>query len=299
MKWLMVGIWIASLLGPGCRSDGDKEVTEDSGIQEVIEFHSPKRVSMRGYTGEIMEPFLSRDGKVLFFNNLNTPDVNTNLHWSTYVNDTTFEYQGELEGVNTPALEGVPTMDENGVFFYVYTGAYAQTFSSISQGIFSNGTLIDTGLVLHISRNRIGWVNFDVEVSANGQTLYFVDGTFDANGGPYEANFVIARKVGGQFRRTDDYAEIMRNINTDALEYAAAVTPDELDICFTRVIPGKVPSLYVATRENISDPFTNIQLVGEADGFVEAGTYTPDGKGLYYHKKKADGKHGLYWIRKK
>ena len=67
-----------------------------------------------GYNGDAMEPFLTRDGKFLFFNNLNESGVNTNLHWAERVDDLHFKYRGEIEGVNTAALEGVASMDRFG-----------------------------------------------------------------------------------------------------------------------------------------------------------------------------------------
>jgi len=83
-----------------------------------------------------MEPFLSRDGKYLFFNNSNDPRVNTNLHWATRIDDLTFQYKGEIQGVNTNALEGVPSMDRNSVFYFVSNRSYDQTASTIYRALF-------------------------------------------------------------------------------------------------------------------------------------------------------------------
>jgi hypothetical protein len=55
------------------------------------------------------------------FNNSNEA-VNTNLQRAKWVNDSTFEYKGEIIGINTVSLEGVPTMDMNGNF-YLYQPA--------------------------------------------------------------------------------------------------------------------------------------------------------------------------------
>jgi hypothetical protein len=63
-----------------------------------------------------MEPSISRDGQYLFFNNSNDPSVNTNLHWAERIDDLTFQYRGEIAGVNTTSLEGVASMDRNNVF---------------------------------------------------------------------------------------------------------------------------------------------------------------------------------------
>ena len=62
------------------------------------QFSNPQRVTVRDYDGDAMEPFLTRDGRILFFNNLNEPTVNTNLHWAERFDDLTFQYRGEIAG---------------------------------------------------------------------------------------------------------------------------------------------------------------------------------------------------------
>src|SRR5882724_5144121 len=69
---------------------------------ERINFSYPVKVSIAGYSDDIMEPFTSRDGKYLFFNNLNNPAItNTNIYYAERINDTNFEYKGEVKGVNS------------------------------------------------------------------------------------------------------------------------------------------------------------------------------------------------------
>jgi hypothetical protein len=41
-----------------------------------------------------MEPFITRDGHFLFFNNSNNPRVDTNLYWATRIDDLTFQFAG-------------------------------------------------------------------------------------------------------------------------------------------------------------------------------------------------------------
>lgn len=297
MFYKIIFMSLLGLISYGC--NGEKE---EPAPFNKIEFETPKAVTVQGYNGHIMEPFLSRTGDVLFFNNQNIPSVNTNLHWCTRVDDTTFEYQGELLGVNTQDLEGVPTMDMHQQFYFVYTGMYEETLSTIYKGIFEQGHLSELSLVENISRKKMGWVNFDVEVSNDGQTLYFVDGRFDANGGPHEANFVIAKKTDDVFERISNSETIMQHINSNDLEYAAAVTKDELEICFTRVsVPlnsNSEPHIYIANRATVDEPFSNVQMIEAITGFVEAPTYAPDDKGIYFHKKE-NGEHVLYYVRKK
>lgn len=294
-------LWLIVILILSCRKDGirSKEIAE--GIDTVF-FGKPLAVKIDNYQGHVMEPFLSRDGQLLFFNNLNAPSENTNLHWCKRVNDTLFSYEGEIANVNTSSLEAVPSMDKSNMFYFVHTGSYEKTFSTIYRAKYSLGRIEDPVLVADISRKTVGWVNFDVEISHDGKTLYFVDGRFNAHGGPYEANLVIAKKENGQFYRYHDSDHILQNINTRNLEYAAAITKNELEICFTRVSAPlndtSSPKIYIATRKNTYEPFSNVQLIGNLIGFVEAPTYTPDDEAIYFHKKE-DDLHRLYFVRKR
>jgi hypothetical protein len=280
-----------------CSSSNDDDVLAPA----TIRFDSPQRVTVQGYDGQIMEPFLSRDGNTLFFNNLNNPSVNTNLHWSTRINNTLFEYQGELQGVATESLEGVPTMDQNNNMYYVYTGDYFQTLNSIYTGSYNDGNITNISVVENLSRNEPGWLNFDVEVSNDGQSLYFVDGLYDENGGPREANFVIARKNGNQFLRDPNSNILFANINTDDLEYAAAISKNELELCFTRIIGdisvNSEARIYIATRTSTNLPFSEPQEIIEITGFVEGPTFSANDTGLYYHKKENED-FVLYYIEK-
>src|SRR5882757_5313039 len=145
---------------------------------ESLEWSNPQRVAILGYNGDAMEPFLTRDGQFLFFNNLNEPKVNTNLHWAQRLNDSTFQYKGELQGVNTAALEGVPSMDRDGNFYFVSNRSYDQTASTLYRGKFAGGNVSSIELVPGISLHKPGIVNFDAEISADGTTLYFVESQF-------------------------------------------------------------------------------------------------------------------------
>jgi hypothetical protein len=297
MKFRTLFLASFALLIFSCSSSDEEEIIVDTTIQ----FGSPQRVTVQGYDGQIMEPFLSRDGNTLFFNNLNNPAIDTNLHWSTRVSNTLFEYQGELQGVATEDLEGVPTMDQNSTMYYVYTGDYFQTLQSIYTGNYNQGSLSNISVVENLSLNEPGWLNFDVEVSNDGQSLYFVDGLYDENGGPRQANFSIARKNGSEFQRDPNSATILANINTDDLEYAAAISKDELELCFTRIIGAiSVDSeahIYISTRTATNLPFSEPQEITEITGFVEGPTFSADDNGLYYHKKENED-FVLYYIEK-
>lgn len=265
-------------------------------------FGQPVRVEIKGYQGNTMEPFLSRDGNTLFFNNLNSAPENTNLHWATRINDSSFQYQGEIAGVNTAGLEAVPTSDTAGNLYFVSNRNYVQTLSTLYQCRYASGAAINVHLVKGISRQQAGWVNFDIEVSADGQSIYFVDAQFDASGNPATADLVIAEKSDTGFQRSPNSSYLLKNINTDALEYAASIAADNLTLYFTRVtLPltgGATPEIFMSTRKNINEPFSKPLKIMSITGFSEAPSISPDQKILYYHTKEGS-RFVLYLVRKK
>jgi hypothetical protein len=242
-------------------------------------FGSPQAVNIRGYTGDAMEPFITRDGRYLFFNNRNDPSVDTNLHYAERVDDLTFDYRGEIKGANSTALDGVASMDRDGNFYFVSTRSYAQTLSTIYRGRFSGGTVTGVALVPGISLNKSGMVNFDAEISPGGEALFFVDGEFTGGPNPKSADIVVAIRDGAGFRRHPASAQFMSNVNTPALEYAPAISADLLELFFTRDLV-----IYRSVRANRDVPFGVPQRVGAITGTVEGPTLSADGRSLYYHK---------------
>src|SRR5499426_1227195 len=275
---------VMSLVLTACQSVGTVASQRE---REYTAFGVPERVTIRGYGDHAMEPFITRDGRYLFFNNSNDPSANTNLRYAERIDDLTFEYKGEVAGVNTQALEGVPTMDKNGAFYFVSTRSYKETLSTIYQGRFSNGAVTGVKIVEGVSKKAPGSVNFDVEVSADGHTLYFVDGVFSGKPIPDKADLAIAVRDGAGFRRSAGSAEFLKNINTDALEYAACISPDELELFFTRA--GKNgPAIFRSTRKSVTHPFDPPVRVAAIKGFVEAPTLSLDGRSLYYHLREGE-----------
>lgn len=148
-----------------------------------------------------------------------------------------------------------------------------------------------------VSREEAGIVNFDVEVSPDGTTLYIVDAQFSDNV-PETANLIIATRVGDQFVRAPNSDEILQEVNTDALEYAAAITNDGLELFFTRFTSARgetPPQLYRSVRATLDAPFGTPQRVEAATGFVEGPTLDPDDRALYYHKREG-GRFVIYYI---
>ena len=245
-------------------------------------FATPQRVTIRGYDDHAMEPFLTRDGRYLLFNNSNAPEVDTDLHYAERVDDFTFDYRGEIAGVNSDVLDGVPSMDREGNFYFVSLRSYVQTLAVLHRGRFTAGAVTGVERVPGIAGMRLGEVNFDAEISPDGATLYFVDGVLSGGPVPQAADLAIAHRSGDTFERAADSATLLAALNTPALEYAPSISSNGLELFFTRFQDGR-SAIYRALRRRADVPFEAPQRVVVIEGLVEAPTLSPDERALYYH----------------
>jgi hypothetical protein len=271
------------------RADDSASIAEATDAKSSFGvFTNPQPVTIEGYSQDAMEPFVSPDGNYLFFNNSNVPTVDTNLYYATRIDDVTFQFQGEIGGVNSTALDAVASMDINNTFYFVSTRSYAETLSTIYSGTFSNGTVSNVAIVPGISKQKGGDVNFDAGISRDGSTLYFDDGVFSSGGQLQRASIAIARRGGGQFKRVNESAKIMKQINQHGWNYAPAISKSGLEFFFTRFDssqPGALPIIYTATRSKTSRPFGKPKRIEAITGFAEAPALSPDEKSLYYHER--------------
>ena len=176
-----------------------------------VEFTNPQRVSILGYSGDAMEPFISPDGLVLFFNNLNSPAVDTNLCYATRVDALTFQYQGEVAGANSTALDGVASMDNLSRFYFISTRSYASTASTVYRGNWAAGTLSGLELVGGIPASAPGLLIFDAGISPDGNTLCFAEGDY-STGNLTTANLVLADRTASGFTRSAQSATLLQQV---------------------------------------------------------------------------------------
>ncbi len=262
------------------------------------EFSNPIKVQIIGYNGDAMEPFISRDGRYLFFNNLNSSEVNTNLYYAEYIDDSTFLFKGEITGANSDYLDAVASMDTSNNFYFVSTRSYDSTLSTIYCGTFKEGTLSNLSLRDDISSKKGLIVNYDIEITWDGNTAYTVYSRFSPLGFPQTSDIIIFKRgEDGNFSYLDDSYEIMSNINTDGFEYASCISKDECELFFTHWNKKDNPEIYVAKRESKDDIFGIPEKIAAIDGFVEAPALSPDEKKLYYHKKEND-KFVIYYVER-
>jgi Tol biopolymer transport system component len=252
-------------------------------------FTDPTLVTIAGYSGDAMEPFLSKDGKYLFFNNRNDPAVNTDLFYAARVDDVTFTLVGPVPGANSAQLDAVASLDTFGNLYFISTRSYSTSLSTVYSGAFSSSGVGSVALVSGVSQLKSGIVNFDAEISADGQTLWFDDGDY-STGSLTAASIVIADKLaGGQgaaFARRANSGSLLAMVNNADLNYAPSISVDGLELFFTRASSssGATPAIYRATRSDMNSAFGMPERVAGASGFVEAPSLSADGHLLYFHK---------------
>ncbi len=248
-------------------------------------FGNPERVTILGYSGDVMEPFVSRDGAALFFND---NGADKDIYYATAIGPTTFQFQGAISAISTPAVEGVPSMDSANRFYYVSTANYSPptSYDTLYGGTWTGSTVTGSAPVTGLAIETPGFINFDLDISPDGSTLYFADGDFTGgNNFPNAADIVIAVDEGGAFVRHTDSAAIMANVNTADLEYAPAISADGLELYFTRLNLSTMEArIYGTIRPSLNSPFAAPRLVGAIESFAEGPAFSPDENSLYYHK---------------
>lgn len=264
---------------------------------EWAHFAHPEPVVIQGYDGDAMEPFLTRDGSTLFFNNSNAPDAQTDLHWAERIDDTTFRYRGRIDGANSTALDGVASVSAAGRLCFISTRAYEATLSTVYCSTWRNGAADTPSPQRDVSVHIRGRLMFDLEQSASGSELVVADGEFRGGPAPASADLRLARWRDGRFVLSAEDDAMFRALNTSALEYAAALSSDNLMLAFTR-LEGHMPfvhtSIWIARRSALNAPFDAPVRLDTIDGnFVEGPTFSPDDNAIYYHRKVGD--HYAIW----
>jgi hypothetical protein len=252
-------------------------------------FADPQPVTIEGYPASAEEPFITPNGAYLLFNSSEaTPTFGLEL--AKRVDAQTFEYQGEIQGenVNEPEfLSGTPSLDDEGDLYFISNRSYAQTLSTVYAGDFSDGTVTGVHLVPGVSGEAPGNVDFDVDASPDGSTLYVSVGQFGVDGGPTSSSIVSYERAGAGFVRDPKSAKILRAVNqVGTLDYAADPSSDGLELFFTAATPalGRAPEIYRATRAKTSKPFGGVEPITAITGFAEAPSISQDGTTLYYHQ---------------
>ena len=308
MTMLLIFV-IAAFLTAGCAKNKDEGnplglitllncAGSNSNTAVNDEFSDPQKVTITGYSGDAMEPFITRDNAYLFFNSLNDGQ-DTSLYYATRVSDTEFTSQGKIGGVNgaQPHLDAVASMDTGNHFYFITTRDWPANYHNVMTGTFSAGTVpavarLDGDFYIESP----GWIIMDGEISPDGNDFYFVNAHFSGGAVPDRSDIGIARKSGSAFNKYANSETLMASVNTDrCLEYAPSISADGLELFFTRLRLCPIKSeILVAKRASASDPFGAPERIGAISGFSEAPSLSYDRTTLYYHMKE----NGVYVIYK-
>ncbi|WP_273566410.1 hypothetical protein [Maribacter halichondriae] len=284
-------------------SSRDKEIDESLTFPS---FGTEIEVTINGLSFDAMEPFISSNGNYLFFNNLND-GINTKLYYATKVNDSTFNYVGELAGTNQttePHLDAVADMDAHNNFYWTSTRNYPAELNNLFRGTFGTGNVVDIQRVQgDFNMNTPGWLIMDHGISLDGEFLYFNNARFDDAicQGPCETTLGIAKKENtSTFNTLPNSASILQNV-TDAnyIYYAPCISSDDLELYFTRYLKGPItPStvfeICVAIRSDKLSEFSipKVLFSDIISNLIEAPTLTLDKNIIYYHRK-ISGSHKI------
>ena len=275
--------------------------SEDNTTESLIypSFGPEIQVTINGLSFDAMEPFVSLDGNYLFFNNLND-GINTKLYYATKINDSTFNYVGELTGANqitSPHLDAVADMDTNGNFYWTSTRDYPNELNNLFHGAFSAGNISNIERVQgDINMNIPGWLIMDHGISLDGEYLYFNNARFDDMNceGPCETTLGIAKKENAStFNLLPNSESILENINdTNYIYYAPCISSDNLELYYTRYLKGEITpntvfEICVAVRNDSASKFSipKVLFSETISNLIEAPTLTADTNVMYYHQK--------------
>jgi len=244
---------------------------------------------------DAMEPFISFDGKYMFFNSLNN-GTTTTLYYAIYTNDSTFSFQGRLNGanlINPPHLDAVASMDTGNRFVWVTTRNYPSTYHNVMRGKFTGNSVIDTGRMLgNIYINIPGWIVMDCMLNYSGNRLYCANAYFNgcAGGVPCISQLNVASMVNDSTYNVmpTSAAQLAKVDDTGYDVYAPNTSFDDLELYYTRLKHGTFQTeVCVSVRNTITDTFSLPSVIYTDPLYViEAPTISTDKMRLYYHKKQ-------------
>jgi len=271
---------------------------------QLADWTTPQMMKVQGYPGtELMEPFLSRDGKWLFFNSRNVGN-NITLHYASLRSPVLSFYMGQLGGdVNGPVphLDAVASMDNKNNFFWISTRGYPENIQNVMTGRFQNGMVPKAshlpGDFYILPTNDKLWIIMDQEVNEDGSILFFCNAAFKIPPGsePMFSNISIAlRSTNGTYLKHPNAEAIMKNVNNlfgSNLKFAPSslgVNSNELYFTARRTGDPKISAIYVAKRNGRDDVFGEPVEVPTStqDRYLEpeAPTISRDGKLMMFNR---------------
>jgi Tol biopolymer transport system component len=274
------------------------EYDEDN-VTQNHEWFNEEKVEILGYSGDTMEIGISPDGRYLLFNDRNKDDKD--MHWSIRIDDRSYRYQGKVKNTVSQKVDGTPSFDAKGNVYFTTLKNYPDSNKSIYTARFRDGVAmapvpVNGNIYVKLKkRSKQYWISLDPDISDDGRFLFYSEGRFIPGVGfPYPFNVRGAVKIDNEFIKIDD--QILKEINTDNLEYAPTVSSDGLEIFFARIgkVNGmpKMVGIFTARRKSINEPFFRPEKIIAITGNVEAPVLSGDENKLYYHRME----HGVFKV---
>ena len=98
-------------------------------LSDDPEFGKPARVTIAGYSGDAMEPFITRDGTISS-STIGMTRVETDLHWAERVDELTFTYREKSKG-RTRRPSTAFQLWTAGNLYFVTTRSYFDTLEHL------------------------------------------------------------------------------------------------------------------------------------------------------------------------
>lgn len=287
-------------------------------------FPNPVPVTILGYTGSAEVPYLTPDGHYLVFDDRTDPGTpNVKIHYAQRINDTTFQYVGEVGNVNLPGtIDFEMTLDERNNFYFtridVPPNPHGQP--SLYRGVWQNGTVTGIAPVSGLTQAQ-GVINQDSTPSHDGRQLIFDAWDYPHKCLSYklavenaDSSFTVADQSRPQLA---SYLQVFKNIaignylnQCTPLPYPGmtfsmlmgpvSLSHSGLAVVFTIIQPtGGMPveKYYIATRTSTSEPFGQTQTMIANGRSAEGGSFSADDSLLYFHLSNSDGTFWPYVVK--
>jgi hypothetical protein len=270
---LIIALLLAACdMGDPCLDEECQDIDTDTlELGLVPTFGNEAPVILAGnYTGDVEEPFVSRDGA-----------SSMDSYGRLFYTDTSHLTTLSTINLTRPNAQPQPV-----------PGSLPQLSTNTTYGWEA------TPQGWRFSQFKITNFNMDAEVTPMGDGLYVSRATTltnETHGGTvyvgsdiYLARMCHVDVVNDIFGYCPySWDMTLANVNTpDKMEYAAGISADRLELYFVRA-PNSLESseIWVARRPNPYVAFSPpTKVAGIAPGFVEGPTLTPDGRTLIYHR---------------
>jgi hypothetical protein len=262
-------------------------------------------VTINGLTFSVQDPFISPDGNTLIFNHDNTIP-NVKLYYASKINDSTFNFIGEIAGANettTNARNLSSSLDSANNFFWTSLRNYnpPTSYENLIRGKYNSGSAINlTKVYGNIYVPIPYWIIMDANISYDGNYLYYTNTYFGPNGNdcyggaPCYSQLRIAQKVNDTtFSKLSNSDAILTNVNdTNYLVYVPQITKDGLELYFCRVLRSNPVNtdICVSVRNTATDTFSLPSVIysnNNGGWLPEAPSLTTNKSILYYHQRSA------------